>query len=91
MPVGVVQVAHPKGGRLFKDSGDLAKVVYEITGDGVGGAVNLGYDLLNRVTFIRADFALVPVDDPANRRVQLTVPAGLANTRKTYVEIVGVQ
>ncbi|HMV50383.1 MAG TPA: hypothetical protein PKC13_24255 [Blastocatellia bacterium] len=91
MAVGVVQVVHPKGGRIFKDSNDLFKVIYEITGDGVGGAVNLGYDLVDKVVFIRSDFALVPVDDPANRRVTLTVPAGLANTRKTYVEIIGVQ
>jgi hypothetical protein len=88
MALGLVQVLHPSGARVFRETSGLIRVVYAVIGDGVGGPLNMGYGPGSRLAYFRGDLSLVLTDDPTNKRVTATVPATLANGKITYVELI---
>jgi hypothetical protein len=79
MPITFTRVVGPNGNDVFFSDG-MAKVIYRVVGDGVGGSVNLPFHKLESVISVNCDQQYNPTINNTTKVVQITVPAQIATT-----------
>jgi len=79
MAITFSRVVGPNGNDVFFSDG-MAKVIYKVVGDGVGGAAVLPFHKLESVISVNCDQQYNPVINNTAKTVTITVPTAIATT-----------
>jgi len=79
MAITFQRVTGPFGNDVFFSDG-MAKVIYKVFGDGVGGSVNLPFHKLESVVSVNCDQQYNPTINNSTKVVTITVPTQIATT-----------
>lgn len=88
MAVTATRIVGPFGADVFFHKG-VAAVGYLITGDGVGGALDLGFHKLEGINHVDAPPGYDPTVNNTTKVVAITVPAALGNGKTVVIWLNG--